>query len=346
MRFLIDSGASVSYLDPDLLPPGTDITPAQGTVTLGALGTKVPSLGRTAPLTLTHKHLSTQAVLELLKTGFDGILGLDLFSKFQISLPRPPPAPADPVKEGQATPDCYVALLIVNAGNPGFCFVPESVVDLDTGVAKPVFRRQVPIPEALIPAVREVVEGLLAKGPTKRSTPGTVWNHPLLVVPKKKGKVRARIYHSRANGRKTHAVGAVSPNTLKLLEGRKSACTAHLPASPAKQYAPTTQTKNPNLVSLPEGSSVTALALTKASKTDPLIADPYTAVAADKGNSGLLGSSQLNAVARPTGTPQTTGRCSRKGGEQCGKRATYASSPPRFLTPAPRYLTPWNTPGP
>ena len=56
---------------------------------------------------------------------------------------------------------------------------------LETGTAKPVWRRQYPIPKAAQPAVNQQVQKWIDNGKVVPAPAGCSWNNPLLAVPKK-----------------------------------------------------------------------------------------------------------------------------------------------------------------
>jgi hypothetical protein len=65
------------------------------------------------------------------------------------------------------------------------CNLPESVVQLDTGDCKPIYRRQYPIPQRLYSAVKDQVDKWMQRGVISYAPAGCQWNSPLLAVPKK-----------------------------------------------------------------------------------------------------------------------------------------------------------------
>jgi len=66
-----------------------------------------------------------------------------------------------------------------------FCTMPEAVVYLDTGDAKPVFRRQFTIAHSLQPIVSQQIESWYQDGKITDAPRSSQWNHPLLIVDKK-----------------------------------------------------------------------------------------------------------------------------------------------------------------
>ena len=75
--------------------------------------------------------------------------------------------------------------LQVNEGLRGFCTHPSAVIHIDTGEAKPAFRRQYTIPQALHDIVRKQITEWLDEGFIKAHEEPTDYNNPLLVVPKR-----------------------------------------------------------------------------------------------------------------------------------------------------------------
>ena len=65
------------------------------------------------------------------------------------------------------------------------CSLDYAVVELNTGSAPPINRRQYPIAQRLLPQVREVIDQWIGQKTIKKAPPGTQWNQPLLVAPKK-----------------------------------------------------------------------------------------------------------------------------------------------------------------
>ena len=66
-----------------------------------------------------------------------------------------------------------------------FCSHPSALVRLDTGSASPVHRRQYLIPFHLHATVEETLNEWEQAGIIEPADPGSLWNSPLLAVPKK-----------------------------------------------------------------------------------------------------------------------------------------------------------------
>ena len=88
--------------------------------------------------------------------------------------------------------ELLMKLAVIHAKNEtgdgsGFCNHPDSVIKLHVNSEdeKHLFRKQYPIPQALLPALNKVLERWRDAGKIKLAPPGTKFNSPLLVVPKK-----------------------------------------------------------------------------------------------------------------------------------------------------------------
>ena len=82
------------------------------------------------------------------------------------------------------TDELFGDLLKDNAELRGFCSHPSAIIEIDTGEAKPVFRRQYSIPFALHEKVEKQIQEWLEEGFIVAHNENTDYNNPLLVVPK------------------------------------------------------------------------------------------------------------------------------------------------------------------
>jgi transposase InsO family protein len=80
---------------------------------------------------------------------------------------------ADVLKENESLP------------SSSHCTHPAAIVTLDTGDAPPVYRRQYPVADKLIPVLNDQVDTWIKEGIIEPAPAGTSWNFSLLVVPKK-----------------------------------------------------------------------------------------------------------------------------------------------------------------
>ena len=212
----IDSGASHSSLPQSWLPAMSDEVRAtfrappksNPNMSLAALNVSVPRLG-----SIEHEfHWNRTRFTHRFEIvdppqGITITIGRDLFTTLGIvlgGLPLPqsarPSTEATPIdaKPSIADPDdiaphpmaAHPGLLAAIERNQAvprdsFCSLEEATVRLDTGDASPRHRRQYPVAHALRGIIDEQIAAWLADGKVRVLTEGSVYNLPLLVVPKR-----------------------------------------------------------------------------------------------------------------------------------------------------------------
>lgn len=76
-------------------------------------------------------------------------------------------------------------LFQANANIVGFCNLSEAIVPINTGDAKPIYRRQYPVAYRLRDTVDAQIQKWLDTGVIRQLPQHTPWNNSLLVVPKR-----------------------------------------------------------------------------------------------------------------------------------------------------------------
>ena len=206
---LVDTGCSHSIVSTNVVDKQElKWQPVKGVITL-ANGTTVSRIGKTIKTLLRCNGVIHECSLEIMKTPYDVILGMDLLSKCGIGVTGVPVSHADltnptqlsdtnmlsstqpcilPHPERDAVCDGIQAELEYNASidDSSYCTHPASVISLKLPAGtKPIFRRQYPVPERLRPVVSTQVEKWLNQGVLVPAKPGVQWNFPLTVAPKK-----------------------------------------------------------------------------------------------------------------------------------------------------------------
>jgi transposase InsO family protein len=90
-------------------------------------------------------------------------------------------------EQREALMTALAPMIMENAAITGFCVHPDAVVELKVDPTKThtLNTRQYPIPVALLPVVKEVINRWLLTGKIKKAPVSCPYNNPLLVVPKK-----------------------------------------------------------------------------------------------------------------------------------------------------------------
>ena len=149
------------------------------------------------------KYITTALFCMPLQPGIKGIIGMNLLksigvtvSNLPVDFPRkltmknnvvstqkPPELPKMDPAIIRAL-EAIKPLLDANASLPlnSHCTHPSAVISLNTGDATPVYRRQYPIPHKALSAVKKIIDSWIIHGYLE---PGTPWNFPVTVTPKK-----------------------------------------------------------------------------------------------------------------------------------------------------------------
>lgn len=205
----VDSCAEVSVLSADLaMKIGVEVVTAPGKIQGAFSGAPVMARRQTAtPVEIKNGTLTLSKVLEVqaLNAGVEMLLGYDLFGPLGYSIVgvpvRAPENEMEKREDDEDTVDCdfdggmeekdwpdeWKEAIAANADLDPFtpCNLPGSTIELDTGDAKPVYRRPYRIPEAHIHKVDARVKEWQDKGLVVPAPVGNPWNSPLVVVPKK-----------------------------------------------------------------------------------------------------------------------------------------------------------------
>ena len=200
-----DTLATLSFINPSLVARlNLSLVPATGGLTL-ADNSRTSRTSKTTPIPVKCGGLEFTHSFDVISTceDIELVAGLDVLNKigFSISFPFHSDHPfvlSLDCKPSLASPDPNLSesrsdllarldpLLEANKAIPigSFCNHPLAVVTLDTGSAKPIFRRQYPVAHRLQPVVDEQIEEWLAAGIIEAAPDDCPWNSPLLVVPK------------------------------------------------------------------------------------------------------------------------------------------------------------------
>lgn len=216
----VDSGSRISCITPECCNDlNLNIIPVKGLIELAHNDFKVPRIG-TVKVHVAVGKFKREVQLEVLRGDYPLLIGLDLFPIFGFKVEGiPTQFPGDGESESsraerfmladdlgsgsldvqfneadrvdKSTLDEIMAVckeeLEANAAIPTqhFCSHPASLVHLDTGNAKPVYRPQYPVSRKFEPFIDEQVRIWDAEGVTEKTDVANPWNSSLLAVPKR-----------------------------------------------------------------------------------------------------------------------------------------------------------------
>ena len=219
-KALLDTGCTHSLIDKQYAIKNTfSITPAkEGTVKLAVEGMSVQRVGYVKDVQVEYNGKSfvhTFEILDLPDPDIPFAFGMDILAKAGIGITgltsawpnmhasssnaadavidpdpiEPNNSPAGTQEQKDAFHSAIQPLILANKQIPktSFCTLPESVVHLDTGDHKPVYRRQYPIAQTLQPVLQETIDQWLQDGtiePRPAHEPSE-WNSPITFAPKK-----------------------------------------------------------------------------------------------------------------------------------------------------------------
>ncbi|MEZ0208954.1 MAG: reverse transcriptase family protein, partial [Candidatus Paceibacterota bacterium] len=203
---LIDTGASASFISPDIASKlSIKAQPQPGkTIRLGN-DQLIPAPPILSDLEVNFAQSRTKHSFLVLNSAHDAILGRDILPKLGYSLSWSPvnlpcpPAQAVSDFEGdtllQPHPQQKQIVAAVLDAMPqlsatqsrGFCTHPDALfsIEFTDPNTKPVWRRQYPIPQAYHQNVRDQLTKWLKEGVIRRARPGVRWSCPITLAPKR-----------------------------------------------------------------------------------------------------------------------------------------------------------------
>jgi hypothetical protein len=239
---LVDSGANTSFVSRDwVLKAGLPIRPVTGVIQQCIDGSEMPRLGVLKDVILENGKYRVKVTLEVVDlTGEQQMLiGLNLFQQlgFKISgvpflwpqVPEVAQAATEVEKQVEDRPagvgedgvhEEWKQVLADNAAIPqtSVCKLPEAVVHIDTGTAKPIYVRQYDTPKHLHDRVSARVAEWVANGWVKPAPQGNPWNFTLLVAPKGEDDIRVCLDARRLNEVIVEQVDSSLPNIHHLIQ--------------------------------------------------------------------------------------------------------------------------------
>ena len=100
------------------------------------------------------------------------------------------------------------------------CTHPDSVINLDTGSASPVFRRPYRVPQSVEPRVSTIIDKWLEDGTIERAPAGCLWNSPLVIAsrPHDPSDVRVCLDPRRINSTLLNGDNFPSPIVTEIID--------------------------------------------------------------------------------------------------------------------------------
>ncbi|CDH61116.1 hypothetical protein RO3G_16746 [Lichtheimia corymbifera JMRC:FSU:9682] len=194
---LLDKGCTHSLVNKNFVVTNKfEITPTDGSIHLAADGLTVPRMGSIKDMNPEIPVYLGMDILSKMGIGFTGLTSAwpNMVAPSSMDSTVIDPEPYEPNNSPAGTDvqrDAFFKkidpLILDNKRIPktSFCTLDESIITLDTGKHKPVYKRQYPIPIALEPVLQETIDQWLADGTIEPATVNSSWNSPLTFAPKK-----------------------------------------------------------------------------------------------------------------------------------------------------------------